>query len=257
MNTGGLMVITAHPDDETLIAGGLLAACACAAVPTAVVCLTRGEGGDVADGALLAGRTLGEVREAELRAACAVLAVGWLVCYRRCDGALRWAPRRELSRQLARVIARRRPAAVVTFGEDGLYHHEDHIAVAALTRAALGALQRPPALYESVWPASASVALVAELRRRRLPCGLWGVSAADFGREDERGAITLDLRSFAAVKLAALRCHRTQLSSEHAFSGVPHAVFRRYLGFERFRPVGRSRWLQRTLGSQRALGSRQ
>ena len=47
--TGGLLVVAAHPDDEVLIAGGTLAACAEAGHPTAVVCLTRGEQGPISD----------------------------------------------------------------------------------------------------------------------------------------------------------------------------------------------------------------
>jgi LmbE family N-acetylglucosaminyl deacetylase len=237
-------VVTAHPDDEVLIAGGLLAACAARGTPTAVVCFTRGELGEVADPALLDGRTLSEVRLDELREACLILGVGWLRCFARRDGELPWAPQRELVGQLARILARLRPEAVVSFGEDGIYYHHDHIAVAAITRRAVIAARRAglrPRLYESVWPVERTVALIAELRARGLPTGLWGLEAGDFGVEQPPGTFAVDVREFVALKLHALRSHRTQLPADHALRHAPDSVARRHLGDEHYRQVGSGR----------------
>ena len=60
---GGVLAVFAHPDDESLLAGGTLAACAAAGRRVAIVSMTRGERGPGG----LSG--LGEVREAELQAA--------------------------------------------------------------------------------------------------------------------------------------------------------------------------------------------
>ena len=240
-----LLVVGAHPDDETLIAGGLLARCAAAGVTTGVLCLTRGELGQPADPTVLGGRALPEVRAQELRAACQVLGVSWLRCYRRADGELPWAPRGELVTQLARVLRKTRPRAVVTFGEDGLYYHHDHVAVGSLTRAAVASLGRAaPELYEAAWPARASTALVADLQLLGLPSGLWGIAPEDFGCEETDHTLAVDVRAFATVKLAALRCHRSQIGPQHAFGGVPPAVFARHLGWEHFRAPTRGSWLQ-------------
>jgi LmbE family N-acetylglucosaminyl deacetylase len=194
---------------------------------------------------VLAGGALAEVRMQELRAACQLLGVSWLRCYRRADGALPWARRGALVAQLARALRETRPSAVVTFGEDGLYYHHDHVAVWSLTRAAIASLGRAaPELYEAAWPARASMALVAELQLLGLPSDLWGIAAEDFGCEEADQAIAVDVRPFSAVKLAALRCHRSQIGTQHAFSSVPPAVFARHLGWERFRAGRRRRWLE-------------
>jgi LmbE family N-acetylglucosaminyl deacetylase len=236
--SGGLLVITAHPDDEVLIAGGLLAACAQAGIPTGVVCLTRGENGPIADPALATRKTLAAVRVNELREACAELGVRFVKCYRRQDGSLRWSDRSGMAAQLTRVIERLRPGVVVTFGEDGLYYHPDHVTVYELCRHAVARSARPPALYRSVWQTADVRELVTELRRRGLAEDLWGLDPEDFGTDEASGEeIVLDLRQFAAQKLRALRRHRTQLADGHALAGVPEDLAERFFGYERFVPV--------------------
>lgn len=237
--SGGLLVVTAHPDDEVLIAGGTLAACATAGVPTAVVCLTRGEDGPIADPGLATRENLADVRAAELAAACTELGVEWVKCYRRQDGNLCWSDRAAIVRQLTRIIHELRPNAVITFGEDGLYYHPDHIAVYEFTLRAVAKVPHPPALYRSVWPSELMADLVYELDALGLPADLWDIEPEQFGvaKEDRTGEIVLDVRTHAARKLGALRCHRTQLGPGHAFAALPDELFARFLGIERFVPV--------------------
>jgi N-acetyl-1-D-myo-inositol-2-amino-2-deoxy-alpha-D-glucopyranoside deacetylase len=241
MKPGGLLVVTAHPDDETLIAGGVLAACAAAGRETGVVCLTRGEYGPIADASLASAETLAEVREAELLAACGELGVSWVRCFRRQDAHLPWTNSTAIARQIARAIEARRPAAVITFGEEGLYYHPDHVAVHGFTHRAMrfaaeGAGLRPR-LYESVWPASAVPQLVRAMRERGLPTGLWDIPPSDFGVHDLSGVIEVDVRRFLPSKLRALRKHQTQIGSDHLFSALPDDLATRFLGRERFRRV--------------------
>ncbi len=67
-NARGVLAIFAHPDDESLVAGGTLAACAAAGLETGIVSLTRGEAGPIGDRSISRER-LGYVREQELQAA--------------------------------------------------------------------------------------------------------------------------------------------------------------------------------------------
>jgi len=234
MSSGGLVVVTAHPDDEVLIAGGTLAACAAAGLPTAVVCLTQGELGPISDPALASRKNLAEVRVRELKAACAELGVGWVRCYRRGDGSLRWSNGAAIVRQLERVLRERTPDAVITFGEDGIYYHADHIAAYEYTRRAVERVVDPPALYLAVWPSALMSELVQELKRRRLPADLWEQNPESFGTDQLNGSFELDLRAFAQRKLEALRCHRTQFGAGHALTELPADLAERFLGFERF-----------------------
>jgi len=250
--TGGLMVIVAHPDDEVLIAGGTLAACAAAGTPTAVLCLTRGEQGPIADPASVSRAQLPDVRLAELRASCAELGVDWVKCYRRQDGYLRWSDAAAIVRQIETVLLTRQPDAVITFGEDGLYYHPDHIATYEFALRAVRRLANPPYLYRSVWPENLMVELTAELARRGLPSALWTMEPDSFGveQEDRLNEIVLDVRAQTARKLRALRCHRTQFGPSHAFSAIPDQLAERYLGLERFVCVTRPSdggWLEGAL----------
>jgi LmbE family N-acetylglucosaminyl deacetylase len=245
----GLLVITAHPDDEVLIAGGTLAALSDAGEDTGVVCLTRGELGPIADPQLATPATLGAVRGGELRAACAELGVGFVRCYRRPDGNLRFADRGAITAQLTRLLDARRPDAVITFGEDGLYYHPDHIAVHEFVARAVAQLAAPPVVYRSVWPKHLMAELGAELRARNLGGDLWGFAPEDFGTADLNGAFALDVRRLAARKLRALLAHRTQIAADNALGMLEPAMVERFLGTEWFAAVGGSRrdWLRSRL----------
>jgi len=245
----GLLVIGAHPDDEVLLAGGTLAACAAAGLETGVVCLTRGELGPIADSALATRATLGAVRLGELRASCAELGAVLVKCWRRPDGSLRWSDGSAIVQQLVGVLGARRPEAVITFGEDGLYYHPDHIATYELVQRAVKQMPDPPALYRSVWPKAMMGSFGAELRRRGLSDDLWELAPEDFGTEDLEGSFAIDVRPFVQRKLTALRAHRTQLPDHHALAAIDHGLAERFLGKEWFAPLGGvSDWLPRALG---------
>ena len=245
----GLLVIGAHPDDEVLLAGGTLAACAAAGHQTGVVCLTRGELGPIADAALATRATLGAVRLGELRSSCAELGTVLIKCWRRPDGSLRWSDRSAIVRQLADVFDAHRPDAVITFGEDGLYYHPDHIATYELVRRAVKSVPDPPALYRSVWPKPIMSSFGAELRRRGLSDDLWELTPEDFGTEDLKDSFAIDVRPFVPRKLAALQAHRTQIPDRHALAEIDRGLAVRFLGTEWFAPLeGASDWLRRVLG---------
>jgi N-acetyl-1-D-myo-inositol-2-amino-2-deoxy-alpha-D-glucopyranoside deacetylase len=129
---------------------------------------------------------------------------------------------------------------VVSFGEDGLYYHPDHITAYHLSRRAVGRSASRPALYRALWLTADIRELMAELHRRRLAQELWGLDPNGFGLDEEPAdAIRLDLRPFTAQKLRALRRHRTQLPEAHALAGLPDDLAERFLGYERFAPVQR------------------
>lgn len=245
----GLLVIGAHPDDEVLLAGGTLAACAAAGHETGVVCLTRGELGPIADAALATRATLGAVRLGELHSSCAELGTVLIKCWRRPDGSLRWSDRSAIVRQLIGVLASQQPEAIITFGEDGLYYHPDHIATYELVRRAVKSVPGPPALYRSVWPKPIMSSFGAELRRRGLSDDLWELTPEDFGTEDLKDSFAIDVRPFVPRKLAALQAHRTQIPDHHALAEIDRGLAERFLGTEWFAPLeGASDWLRRVLG---------
>ena len=70
-----LVVVVAHPDDETFGTGSVLLHAAAAGLETTVVCATRGEAGEITPGSGVDPADLAAVREGELRRAAAVLGV--------------------------------------------------------------------------------------------------------------------------------------------------------------------------------------
>jgi len=133
-----LMCILAHPDDESLGTGGILAKYAQEGVETYLVTATRGEHGWTGDMTTYPGpEQLGQRREAELNAAAAVLRIKQVDFLDYIDGKLDQANAIEAVAQIVRLIRRIQPHVVVTFGPDGGYGHPDHIAISQFTTAAI------------------------------------------------------------------------------------------------------------------------
>jgi LmbE family N-acetylglucosaminyl deacetylase len=137
-----MMVVGAHPDDETLGFGGVLARYAREGVETFVLSATRGQrgrhfgqlfGSPEHPGA----RPLGEIRERELRAAGEALGVREVLFLNYEDSLLDGADPGAVIADLVRELRRVRPPVVLTFAPDGAYGHPDHIAISQLTTAAI------------------------------------------------------------------------------------------------------------------------
>ncbi|MET0909754.1 MAG: PIG-L family deacetylase [Ilumatobacteraceae bacterium] len=141
-----LLLIVAHPDDETFGCGSVLAHAAASGVESVVVCATRGELGEVngrVARSTMDPEAVGVLREAELRAACAQLGVsrvdvlGWRdsgVVGDPAAGSLVAAPTAEVAREVAQLVDEIRPdILMVPEGSDG---HRDHLAVRDATVAA-------------------------------------------------------------------------------------------------------------------------
>src|SRR6476646_4086589 len=119
-----LLCVLAHPDDESLGTGGILARYAAEGVATFLVTATRGERGWPGNAADYPGpQALGRMREAELRAAAQVLGLREVVFLNYQDGELDRANPAEAIGQLVAQVRRLRPDVVVTFDPSGVYGH--------------------------------------------------------------------------------------------------------------------------------------
>jgi LmbE family N-acetylglucosaminyl deacetylase len=133
-----LLCVLAHPDDETLGCGGLIAWSVAHDVEVHLICATRGERGwaglEQDDPGLAA---MGTIREAELRAAAQVLGIHTVTLLDYIDGDLDRADPKDAIAQIVTHVRRLRPHVVVTFDCFGAYGHPDHIAISQFTHAAL------------------------------------------------------------------------------------------------------------------------
>lgn len=229
--TGSLVAVVAHPDDESLIAGGTLALAADAGMATGVISLTHGEHGPISPTSGATPHTLGRLREAELQAAAGALGVRWAACLDHPDGELPWGDQHAAADELAELLSKRATSAVLTFGQDGLYWHPDHIAVRDIVSLAVQRLGQPLDVYEAAWPSHLVPELVAAAEQRGLPTALWGLEPEAFG-SDLVPTVVIDVRSVLDRKLAAIRAHRTQVGIDHLFAGLPDDLAERFLGSE-------------------------
>src|SRR5206468_7053781 len=99
-----LLGVFAHPDDEVFCAGGTLAKYVAHGSEAMVVSATRGQSGQIRDAGAATRRTLGEVRERELRQACSILGVQHSLCLDYSDGELAGVDRGALSEDVFRIV---------------------------------------------------------------------------------------------------------------------------------------------------------
>ncbi len=238
-----LLAIFAHPDDESLACGGLLARCAALGARVSLICVTRGEWGPSAGLRLRAGPSygdgLGETRARELEAAARILGVTDVVMLDNEDGMLPWVDAERLEADIREAILERRPDVVVTFGDDGLYWHPDHVAVHERTTAAVAALDGDaPALYYVTMPPGQMRAVVESVAARspsQSPRPVLGITDADaFGASAAAPTLVIEAGEFAIRKLAAIKCHRSQVDGD-ALDMLSESDAVRLLGTEHFR----------------------
>jgi len=240
-----ILAVFAHPDDESLACGGTLARLADAGVRVVLLCASRGESGSVTDTALVASRDLAHVRSDELREAARMLGIAEVLIGDHPDGDLRWADVPELHNEIVTAIARYQPDGVITFAEDGLYWHLDHIGVHERTYTAVRSLgaDAPPLYYVTIPKGLMREVVEAAGGTAFKDTKFWGIEADAFGEAAKPPTFAIDVRDWVPRKLAALSCHRTQMGPSHPFARIDEHQARRLLGHEHFRRAPtESRW---------------
>jgi LmbE family N-acetylglucosaminyl deacetylase len=133
---GRLVGVWAHPDDESYLVGGLMAALVARGHPVTSVSATAGEAGGGPPDAV------GRLRHRELAQAMAVLGVDDHVVLGHADGGCAAVELDDAVPDLVAVLERTRPDTVVTFGPDGVTGHPDHRAVSRWVGAAVARMRR-------------------------------------------------------------------------------------------------------------------
>jgi LmbE family N-acetylglucosaminyl deacetylase len=237
--------VFAHPDDESLACGGTLARLADAGARVVLLCASRGESGSVSDKSLLAKGDLARVRSDELREAARMLGIADVLICDHPDGDLRWAHVPELHDEIVAAIVRYQPDGVITFAEDGLYWHLDHIGVHERTYTAVRSFgaDAPPLYYVTIPKGLMREVVEAAGGSALKDTKFWGIEADAFGDAAKPPTFVIDVRAWVSRKLAALSCHRTQMGPSHPFSRIDADQARQLLGLEHFRRAPtESRW---------------
>jgi LmbE family N-acetylglucosaminyl deacetylase len=231
-----LLVVVAHPDDESFGCGSVLALAASRGWDTAVLCATRGEAGE----AKVPVGDLGATRESELREAARILGVREVRVLDHVDSgmagalderALAAAPTDAVAAEVRAVIDELRPDVVVTLdASDG---HRDHAAVRDATlRAVDTSTHSPDAVY--LWClARSSMARWAEHMRATGEGGAY-LALGDLGTPDDEITDVVDTSEHLARRWEAIRAHRSQASP---YDDLPAELQHEFLAFDRLRLV--------------------
>lgn len=244
----------AHPDDEAIATGGTMASLADEGHRVVLVTATRGELGEVPDGFLRPGESLGERRTVELAEASAVLGVArqHLLGYHDSgmegeesnarDDVFATADRDEAAGRLAAVLIEEGSDVLVVYDEHGGYGHPDHVRVHDVGMAAAERAGTPV-----VYLTTMDRDVMAELRRRAVESGDGSddefEGADTMGEPATRITTELDVSPWLAAKRAAMAAHASQISEESFFLSLPDDLFAEVWGREwyirvRPEPVG-------------------
>jgi len=227
-----LLVVVAHPDDETFGTGSVLLHAAAAGTLTTVVCATLGEAGEAAPGVVVGPAGLSALREREMRDAAAMLGVDQVDLLGFTDSGMAGrpgprtlcgAPVTEVQESIAEAIARHRPDVVVTLdGGDG---HRDHLVVRdAVLAATAGTDIR---VYLHALPRSLMHAWVLHQAGNEKAAAY--TELPDIGTPDEQLTTVLDTAAHYETRCAAIAVHASQASP---FDGLPDALKRGFLATE-------------------------
>jgi LmbE family N-acetylglucosaminyl deacetylase len=243
-----LVCFHAHPDDESIATGGVMAKAAEDGHDVVLVVATKGEEGEVPDGFLDDGETLETRRITETLASAEVLgvkAVEWLG-YRdsgmvdtvtTTNPACFWQADVEEAAERLAAILRAYDADVLTiYDSNGNYGHPDHVQVHRVgVRAA--ALARIEQVYEATMNSDYIKKNIREMRESAGDAEIPGdIPADDFEIGVPESAITtaVDVTPWLDRKRASMRAHASQISEQSFFLAMPDDVFARAFGIEWF-----------------------
>jgi LmbE family N-acetylglucosaminyl deacetylase len=201
-----VLLVLAHPDDESMGNGTMIARHRGAGVEVHLVCITRGGAGW---GGLPAGRRPEElpgIRKEELGRAAEVLDLASVALWDYPDGAVADCDQAEISLRIGRVIEQVSPDVIVGWGHDGGYGHPDHIAVGACTDAAVAGVAAGLPLYHMAYDGHTA----AQYRRAFELAGANGDSLPL--RWHPRVSVVFQpTEEELRTKAAAIACHKSQL----------------------------------------------
>ena len=239
-----LLLVHAHPDDETINNGVTMAKYAASGAQVTLVTCTRGEEGEVlvtelANLASDKDDKLGEHREVELKDAMAQLGIndfrflgapnkkwrdsGMMGTTQNERGDVFWqADLDEASHELVKIILEIKPQVLITYDEFGGYGHPDHIKAhrVAMRATELAAEQgwHISKIYWNTMPRS--VIQMGIEKMKEVGSDFFGAESADdlpFAKPDELVTTVVNAPEYVPQKLEAMKAHATQISVDGPF----------------------------------------
>ncbi|MEU6075609.1 N-acetyl-1-D-myo-inositol-2-amino-2-deoxy-alpha-D-glucopyranoside deacetylase [Micromonospora sp. NPDC047074] len=254
-----LLLVHAHPDDESIGTGSTMAHYVAAGAHVTLVTCTLGEEGEIHVPALAQlgaaeADQLGGWRIAELSAACAALGV---TDHRFLGGAGRYRdsgmmglatnehPRAfwqadldEAAGHLVEIMREVRPQVMITYDDNGFYGHPDHIQAHRVAMRAHELAQAegfaPAKVYWTAMPLSVLEAGMGHfVESSDNPfAGIDDISELPFGTPDAQIAARIDATEQHAAKEAAMRAHATQIPDTSWLYAIAGSFGGEFMGME-------------------------
>jgi mycothiol conjugate amidase Mca len=261
-----IMIVHAHPDDEAIVTGGVLARYSAEGIRTVLVTATLGEEGEIVVPEMNTPEVkarLAEVRLEELRQAVAILSIDTLEILGYRDSGMvgsesnshpdsfNMADLDQATGRLVRLVRAYRPQVLVSYNEFGGYGHPDHIACHKITVAAFdaagdgarypdaGTPWTPLKLYYTNLPRRRMQQAWEQMKERGLPTPLDDpeFDIARFSVPDEQITTAVEVGDYVQRKLDALLVHRTQIAPDGRFTAIPADIRREMFNYEYFTRV--------------------
>lgn len=218
-----LLLVFAHPDDESFSCGGTVAKYVKAGWRVDLICATRGEEGSRGPYVNLAHDQLGDIRQKELQKAGITLGINSITFLGYRDGTLSAQTPGELEDKVHKKMEELVPDAVITTDTTGISNHPDHIKVSFVTTYAfqkyaswIEAQQIFPKLYYACMPESIAQYLQ---KKKTLPMESFGKPWR--GTPDKHITTVINIMKFASVKKKALSSHVSQQENVDQFLSLP------------------------------------
>lgn len=235
-----LLVVVAHPDDETFGCGSLLAHAARSGVSTTVACATRGEAGSPTPGRGLDDADMAVVREVELHEAAALMGVGRVEVFDWVDsdmdgppaaGTLVAAPIEVVAARIASLIEDVQPTVIVTLDASDGHRDHAHIRDATLL-ATTSSAWKPDRVYLHCLPQQLMRKWVEALVEQHPESEHLGLG--ELGTPEDQITTVIDSTRHLALRERAIALHRSQTSP---YEVMPAELRREFLTAERLRRV--------------------
>ena len=247
-----LVCFHAHPDDEAIATGGVMAQAAAAGHRVVLVVATRGEEGEVAPGVLDDGESLADRRVAEVAAAAEILGVARYEFLGYRDSGMMGTPENDdptsfwqadvddAATKLAAILREERADALTIYDDWGGYGHPDHIQVHRVGGRA-GELAGTPRVYEATIDGDAVRDSLEEVLRNppspqmaQQAEQMLAEGGPHLGVPAERITTRVDVSAWIDQKRSALAAHSSQVPAESWWMSVPPEEFARMFGTEWF-----------------------
>ena len=242
-----LVTFHAHPDDEAIATGGVMARAAAEGHRVVLVIATKGELAGFGHDMLTPGESMADRRVAETQAAGEILGVSRIEFLGYRDSGMDGEPSNddpesfwsadldEAAGRLARILEEENADALTVYDERGVYGHPDHVQVHRVgVRAA--EMAGTPVVYES----TLNQDHILRLMNDHMGAAMEQMEDApdpatfDLGVHEDQITTTVDVRDYVDLKRKAMAAHASQISESSFFLALPPELFREAFGQEWF-----------------------